>query len=175
MPTYAYVCTACDHAFEAVQAITDDALTDCPSCGGSLRKKFHPVGVTFKGSGFYRTDSRAGSSGSTPVDCDQRRRDACEVGLVQRHLEVGLLRLQRFLVRLEVGLLGWRSLVELQHRGCRQLLNLWTAAHGGSVGPTVTRHGHPVHRRDPSLARPPSSPPRSGRAPSPLSCWGCPR
>lgn len=65
MPTYAYVCTECDHAFEAVQAITDDALTDCPSCGGSLRKKFHPVGVTFKGSGFYRTDSRAGSSGGT--------------------------------------------------------------------------------------------------------------
>lgn len=67
MPTYAYVCTECDHAFEAVQAITDEALTDCPSCGGSLRKKFHPVGVTFKGSGFYRTDSRAGSSGSTPA------------------------------------------------------------------------------------------------------------
>lgn len=67
MPTYAYVCTACDHAFEAVQAITDEALTHCPSCGGSLRKKFHPVGVTFKGSGFYRTDSRAGSSGSTPA------------------------------------------------------------------------------------------------------------
>ena len=62
MPTYAYVCTACDHSFEAVQAITDDALTECPSCGGALRKKFHPVGVTFKGSGFYRTDSRSSSS-----------------------------------------------------------------------------------------------------------------
>ena len=65
MPTYAYVCTACDHSFEAVQAITDDALSVCPSCGGALRKKFHAVGVTFKGSGFYRTDSRSGSSGST--------------------------------------------------------------------------------------------------------------
>ena len=65
MPTYAYVCTACDHSFEAVQAITDDSLTACPSCGGVLRKKFHPVGVTFKGSGFYRTDSRRGESGST--------------------------------------------------------------------------------------------------------------
>jgi putative FmdB family regulatory protein len=62
VPTYAYVCTACDHSFEAVQAITDDALTECPSCGGALRKKFHPVGVTFKGSGFYRTDSRSSSS-----------------------------------------------------------------------------------------------------------------
>ncbi|MCZ3387199.1 MAG: FmdB family transcriptional regulator [Actinomycetia bacterium] len=63
MPTYAYVCTTCDHSFEAVQAITDDALSVCPSCSGVLRKKFHPVGVTFKGSGFYRTDSRSGSSG----------------------------------------------------------------------------------------------------------------
>jgi putative FmdB family regulatory protein len=65
VPTYAYVCTACDHSFEVVQAITDDALTACPDCGGALRKKFHPVGVTFKGSGFYRTDSRSGSSSST--------------------------------------------------------------------------------------------------------------
>ena len=65
MPTYAYVCTECDHSFEAVQAITDDALSVCPSCGGALRKKFHAVGVTFKGSGFYRTDSRSGSSSST--------------------------------------------------------------------------------------------------------------
>ena len=64
MPTYAYVCTECDHSFEAVQAITDDSLTECPSCGGTLRKKFHPVGVTFKGSGFYRTDSRGGASAS---------------------------------------------------------------------------------------------------------------
>ena len=78
MPTYAYVCTACDHAFEAVQAITDDALTDCPSCGGSLRKKFHPVGVTFKGSGFYRTDSRAGSSGSTATPASTGSGDAAK-------------------------------------------------------------------------------------------------
>ena len=58
MPTYAYVCTACDHRFEIVQAITDATLTTCPECGGALRKVFHPVGVAFKGSGFYRTDSR---------------------------------------------------------------------------------------------------------------------
>ena len=58
MPTYAYVCTACDHRFEIVQAITDETLAACPECGGTLRKVFHPVGVAFKGSGFYRTDSR---------------------------------------------------------------------------------------------------------------------
>jgi putative FmdB family regulatory protein len=62
MPTYSYRCTACEHAFDAQQAFTDDALTECPACGGKLRKLFNTVGVTFNGSGFYRTDSRAGSS-----------------------------------------------------------------------------------------------------------------
>ena len=61
MPTYSYVCTECAHDFDTVQAITDATLTTCPQCGGVLRKVFHPVGVAFKGSGFYRTDSRAGS------------------------------------------------------------------------------------------------------------------
>lgn len=67
MPTYSYACTACDHRFDAVQAFTDDALTNCPQCSGKLRKLFNSVGVVFKGSGFYRTDSREtkkGSSGS---------------------------------------------------------------------------------------------------------------
>jgi putative FmdB family regulatory protein len=58
VPTYQYVCTACDEPLEAVQAFTDPALTECPSCGGRLRKVFSSVGVVFKGSGFYRTDSR---------------------------------------------------------------------------------------------------------------------
>ncbi len=58
MPTYAYVCTECGHNFETVQAIADGALTTCPQCGGRLRKVFHPVGVAFKGSGFYQTDTR---------------------------------------------------------------------------------------------------------------------
>lgn len=62
MPTYAYACTACDHAFDVHQSFTDDALTVCPECQGRLRKVFSSVGVTFKGSGFYRTDSRSGSS-----------------------------------------------------------------------------------------------------------------
>ena len=66
MPTYSYRCTECDSAFDIVQAFTDDTLTVCPTCGGKLRKVFSPVGVTFSGSGFYRTDSRAASSSSTP-------------------------------------------------------------------------------------------------------------
>lgn len=64
MPTYQYACTACDERLEVVQSFTDDPLTECSSCGGRLRKVFSPVGVVFKGSGFYRTDSRASSNGS---------------------------------------------------------------------------------------------------------------
>jgi len=64
VPTYSYRCTECDNAFDIQQAFTDDTLTECPVCGGKLRKVFSPVGVTFNGSGFYRTDSRAKSSSS---------------------------------------------------------------------------------------------------------------
>jgi len=59
LPTYAYRCAECGHRFETVQSFTDDALTVCPVCNGVLRKVFNAVGVVFKGSGFYRTDSRA--------------------------------------------------------------------------------------------------------------------
>lgn len=62
MPTYAYACTECDHRFEAVQSFSDDSLTVCPECEGRLRKVFNAVGIVFKGGGFYRTDSRSGSS-----------------------------------------------------------------------------------------------------------------
>ena len=62
MPTYAYACTECDHRFEAVQSFSDDSLTVCPECEGRLRKIFNAVGIVFKGGGFYRTDSRSGSS-----------------------------------------------------------------------------------------------------------------
>ncbi|MFM9135002.1 MAG: FmdB family zinc ribbon protein [bacterium] len=62
MPTYQYACSDCGHELEAVQSFTDDPLTECPECGGALRKRFGNVGVVFKGSGFYRTDSRAKSS-----------------------------------------------------------------------------------------------------------------
>lgn len=61
MPTYSYRCTVCDHAFDVHQSFSDDALTVCPNCQGRLRKVFSPVGVVFKGSGFYRTDARSGS------------------------------------------------------------------------------------------------------------------
>jgi putative FmdB family regulatory protein len=60
VPTYQYRCTDCGEPLEAVQSFTDDPLTMCPVCGGRLRKVFSSVGVVFKGSGFYRTDSRAG-------------------------------------------------------------------------------------------------------------------
>lgn len=65
MPTYQYACTECDHAFEQVQSFSDASLTECPQCEGRLRKVYNAVGVVFKGSGFYRTDSRSGSSSST--------------------------------------------------------------------------------------------------------------
>ena len=68
MPTYSYACTECDNRFDAVQAFTDDALTTCPECSGRLRKLFNSVGVVFKGSGFYRTDSRESSKSSVKVD-----------------------------------------------------------------------------------------------------------
>ena len=64
MPTYQYACTECGHAFEQFQSFSDDALTECPECAGRLRKLFNAVGVVFKGSGFYRNDSR-GTTAST--------------------------------------------------------------------------------------------------------------
>lgn len=68
MPTYQYACTDCGHAFEQFQSFSEDSLTVCPECDGKLRKVFNSVGVVFKGSGFYKTDSRsastAGSSGT---------------------------------------------------------------------------------------------------------------
>ena len=65
MPTYQYACTACGHELEAVQSFTDAALTECPECQGALRKVFSAVGVVFKGSGFYKTDSRSKSTSAT--------------------------------------------------------------------------------------------------------------
>ncbi|NJP32838.1 FmdB family zinc ribbon protein [Micromonospora thermarum] len=64
MPTYQYACTACGHQLEAVQSFSDEPLTECPACEGRLRKLFNSVGIVFKGSGFYRTDSRSSGSGS---------------------------------------------------------------------------------------------------------------
>ena len=78
MPTYQYLCTACERPLEAQQRFSDDALTECPECGGRLRKVFSAVGVVFKGSGFYRNDSRAaanGSEGSTSGDSGDKGGD----------------------------------------------------------------------------------------------------
>ena len=71
MPTYQYTCRECGEQVEVVQKFTDDALTVCPACGGVLRKVFSPVGIVFKGSGFYRTDSRKGSSSDIPAAKDK--------------------------------------------------------------------------------------------------------
>lgn len=65
MPTYGYRCTACDHKFERIQKMTDPALTACESCGGAVKKMLYPVGIAFKGSGFYVNDYSKSSGGGT--------------------------------------------------------------------------------------------------------------
>ncbi|WP_124268648.1 FmdB family zinc ribbon protein [Streptomyces sp. ADI96-02] len=76
MPTYQYQCTECGEGLEAVQKFTDDALTVCPSCDGRLKKVFSAVGIVFKGSGFYRNDSRGSSSSSTPSSATAKSSDS---------------------------------------------------------------------------------------------------
>jgi putative FmdB family regulatory protein len=73
MPTYSYRCTACDHAFDIQQAFTDDSLTQCPHCSKELRKVFSSIGVTFQGSGFYQTDSRAEAKASKASSGDKKK------------------------------------------------------------------------------------------------------
>lgn len=76
MPTYQYRCTACGNDLEVVQRFTDDALTECPECNGQLRKVYNAVGVVFKGSGFYKTDSRSPSeSGGSSASGDKSSAD----------------------------------------------------------------------------------------------------
>lgn len=76
MPTYQYTCTECGEPLEAVQKFTDAPLTVCTACGGRLRKVFSAVGIVFKGSGFYRTDSRNGSSATAPASKDKDKSSA---------------------------------------------------------------------------------------------------
>ncbi len=79
MPTYSYACTECDNKFDIVQSFSDDSLTECPACEGRLRKLFNSVGIVFKGSGFYRTDSRSGSvsaSGDSSSSSDSGASDS---------------------------------------------------------------------------------------------------
>ena len=78
MPTYQYACTECGHQLEAVQSFADEPLTECPACEGRLRKLFNSVGIVFKGSGFYRTDSRTNGSegadaGSAPAKSESSK------------------------------------------------------------------------------------------------------
>ncbi|MEV0945462.1 FmdB family zinc ribbon protein [Rhodococcus sp. NPDC049939] len=77
MPTYSYACSECDNRFDIVQSFSEDSLTVCPECSGKLRKLFNSVGIVFKGSGFYRTDSR-GSSGaaSEPAKADSAKTES---------------------------------------------------------------------------------------------------
>ena len=84
MPTYQYVCTECGHDFETVQSFSDDALSVCPVCGGRLRKVFNSVGIVFKGSGFYRNDSRekapAGATADGKAGASEGTKDAKPAG-----------------------------------------------------------------------------------------------
>lgn len=81
MPTYEYVCTSCDTPLEVVQSIHEPSLTDCPSCAdGRLRKVFGNVGVVFKGSGFYRTDSRGKTTATSPPATKSEPKKAAEGG-----------------------------------------------------------------------------------------------
>jgi putative FmdB family regulatory protein len=84
MPTYQYRCTECGEDLEAVQKFSDPAFTSCPTCGGPLRKVFNAVGVVFKGSGFYRTDSRNGSKGGADADADSGTDKKVETKSVDR-------------------------------------------------------------------------------------------
>jgi putative FmdB family regulatory protein len=70
MPTYEYACRNCGSHLEVVQSFSDDPLTECPHCGGALRKVFGSIGITFKGSGFYKTDSRSSGDGAKEVSGD---------------------------------------------------------------------------------------------------------
>ena len=76
MPTYQYRCTACGKELEAVQKFSDPALTTCPACSGDPRKVYSAVGVVFKGSGFYATDSRTSSSASTPAPTPETKKES---------------------------------------------------------------------------------------------------
>ena len=75
MPTYQYTCTECGESLEVVQKFSDDALTECPACEGRLRKIFSPAAIVFRGSGFYRTDSRSGSSASSNAPKETAKKD----------------------------------------------------------------------------------------------------
>ncbi len=111
MPTYQYSCTDCGHFFEAVQSFTDDSLTVCPECEGRLRKVFNAVGVVFKGSGFYRNDSRSeagqrnGQTNGSQERREERRQGRREERVLEQRLDLRLL--------LVLGVVGVLELLQL--------------------------------------------------------------
>ena len=128
MPTYQYTCTECGEQVEVVQKFTDDPLTVCTNCGGRLRKVFSPVGIVFKGSGFYRTDSRKGCVQRRSRQEGQGDGRVAVVGLVLRvvqglrvvRVRLGLvlvLVLVVVFVRLGLGLVGLRLVLVLGRLG----------------------------------------------------------
>ena len=88
MPTYSYACTECDNRFDAVQAFSDDALTTCEKCSGRLRKLFGSVGVVFKGSGFYRNDSRESAKSSSNGSAKSSSSSSSEAVQLERHVQL---------------------------------------------------------------------------------------
>src|ERR1700751_2848958 len=80
MPTYEYACKSCGEHVEVVQSFKDEPLTECPACDGDLRKVFGSIGIAFKGSGFYKTDSRASASGSKPSKPEGAKADSGSSG-----------------------------------------------------------------------------------------------
>jgi putative FmdB family regulatory protein len=79
MPTYEYLCNKCEYAFEVVQSFSDTALEDCPKCDGQVRKIYNNVGIVFKGSGFYKTDSRTSSATKPDTKSDTKSESKSEV------------------------------------------------------------------------------------------------
>jgi putative FmdB family regulatory protein len=87
MPTYEYLCNKCEYAFEAVQSFSDAALEDCPKCDGQVRKVYNNVGIVFKGSGFYKTDSRT-STATKPESKSDTKSDTKSEGKSEVKKEV---------------------------------------------------------------------------------------
>ena len=115
MPTYQYACTECGHSFEQFQSFSEDALTVCPECDGRLRKLFNAVGVVFKGSGFYRTDSRSDSGSSASASSSTGVQHLAVLDPVDQLLvELVLQLVVQLLVQLVV------QLVRLTHRWSRR-------------------------------------------------------
>ncbi len=158
MPTYEYTCTECGEQVEVVQKFTDDPLTVCTACGGRLRKVFSPVGIVFKGSGFYRTDSRNGSPADGPGKKDKDKEPSgskadsksgssaelrllglvrlgflgiVEVGLEVVLVRLGLVRFRLVLVRVLGVLLRLRRQKGHQEFGVgRLILSRWLPSSG---------------------------------------------